>query len=87
MTLPKQPVRGKESGIPTLVPISPPPSIHWKIITLGVTGRWNLDIKEFGQEPYVYIGLSHLDYLAFTAWLNELIIYLKSQKVIQKNLI
>ncbi len=40
-------------------------------------------IREQKQEPYVYIGLSHRDYLAFTAWLNEMVVYLKSQKVIQ----
>lgn len=83
MTSPKQPVRSKESSVPTLIPVSPPPPIRWKVITPNVTNYWNLDIKERHQEPYVYIGLSHRDYLVFTAWLSEVIIYLKSQKVVQ----
>lgn len=84
MTLPRQQVHGKESSIPTLASVSPPLSIKWRVITPGVTSRWDLDIKEHGQEPYVYIGLNHRDYLVFTAWLNELVVYLKSQKAIQK---
>jgi hypothetical protein len=87
--LPRQLVHSKESSVPTLVSVSPPLPIRWKVITPGVASRWSLDINkhgERGQEPYVYIGLNHRDYLVFTAWLNELIVYLKSQKTIQKKL-
>ncbi len=85
MTSPRLRVHSRESSVPTLVPVSPP-LITWKVITPNIADRWNLAIKEQKQEPYVYIGLSHRDYLMFTAWLNEVVVYLKSQKAIQKKL-
>ncbi|CAL7961333.1 hypothetical protein GAMM_200022 [Gammaproteobacteria bacterium] len=83
---PKQLVRhNREHPSPTLSPILPP-AITWKVITPNVTGGWNLGVARGKQEPYVYIGLSHRDYLMFTAWLNELVVYLKSQKAIQRSI-
>lgn len=85
-TLQKQQARHREN-IPT-PKISPvwPPSIFWKVITPDTTKGWNSLIDKKESEPYVYIGLSTKDYLSFTAWLNEAIIYLKSQKAIQKRI-
>jgi hypothetical protein len=76
-------VINKQSIAPSLVPVSPP-LIHWKIITPEVTDGWNAAVKEQKQEPYIYVGLSHKDYLAFTGWLNEVLVYVKSQKEISK---
>jgi hypothetical protein len=60
-----------------------PPSIKWKVITPDVTKRWNTDINNNKQKPYVYVGLSSKDYLLFTGWLKEIIVYLRSQKLIK----
>ena len=75
----------KESSRPTLTPVLPP-SVKWKVITPEITKTWNTDINNNKQKPYVYIGLTNKDYLKFTAWINEVIVYLKSQKAIQKRL-
>ena len=69
---------------PALPPILAP-DITWKVITPGVAGGWNLDVADGEREPYVYIGLSHRDYLMFTGWLNEVVVYLRGQKAIQKS--
>ena len=98
----KHPVLSNGRNIPTLVPIYPPlirwrvitPEVteRWNI---GIRGnaevRKQAQIRDQGQGEevqgaYVYVGLSHRDYLAFTAWLNEVVVYLKSLKAVQKKL-
>ena len=66
---------------PTLPPVFAP-VIEWKVLTPAVTEHWNSEVAEKRINPYVYIGLSHQDYLLFTGWLNEVILCLRSQSLL-----
>jgi hypothetical protein len=73
----------KLTSTPKISPVWPP-YIRWQVITPDITGGWNEALSGENTSPYVYVGLSARDYLCFTAWLHEVVLYLKSQKVVQK---
>ncbi|CAL7961802.1 hypothetical protein GAMM_260004 [Gammaproteobacteria bacterium] len=73
--------------IPTICPVLPPKNIKWKVITPNVARLLNQKIDQKEIEPYAYIALSPYNYLVFTSWLNEVLVYLKSQKATNKHIL
>jgi hypothetical protein len=72
--------------IPTVRPVLPPKNIKWKIITPDVARLLNQKLEQKEIEPFAYVALSSHDYLIFTSWLNEVLVYLKSQAATIKHI-